>query len=198
MATISSEAFRKSIELYARACKILVGGVNSPVRAFQAVGINPLLIAKAHGPYIIDVDGNTYIDLICSWGANILGHGNKMVVEALADQIDMGLNYGLTSEKEIELAELIAKAFHSIEKVRFVNSGTEATATAIRLARGYTGRKKIVMFEGCYHGHVDYTLTKAGSGLATFSIPKSDGIPEETTAHTITLPYNDAASDPVN
>jgi glutamate-1-semialdehyde 2,1-aminomutase len=194
MAALSGEAFRKSIELYVRACKILVGGVNSPVRAFQAVGINPLLIAKAHGPYIIDVDGNTYIDLICSWGANILGHRNKMVVEALADQIDMGLNYGLTSEKEIELAELIAKAFHSIEKVRFVNSGTEATATAIRLARGYTGRKKIVMFEGCYHGHVDYTLTKAGSGLATFSIPKSAGIPEETTAHTITLPYNDAAA----
>jgi len=192
MAILGREAFRKSIELYTRACKTLVGGVNSPVRAFQTVGARPLIIAGALGPYITDVDGNTYVDLTCSWGANILGHGNKKVVEALVDQIDQGVNYGLTSEKEIELAELIANVFHSIEKVRFVNSGTEATATAIRLARGFTGRKKIVTFEGCYHGHVDYTLTRAGSGLATFSISKSAGIPEEITAHTITLSYSDA------
>lgn len=181
----------KSAELFRKAEKILVGGVNSPARAFRAVEHTPIVISRADGPYIYDVDGNRYIDLLCSWGAQILGHNNKEIVSALHEQITNGLNYGLTSEKEIELAEIITRVFKSIEKIRFLNSGTEATSTAIRLARGYTGRKKIIMFEGCYHGHVDYLLTKAGSGLATYSLPKSHGIPEEITSYTVTLRYND-------
>jgi glutamate-1-semialdehyde 2,1-aminomutase len=184
------EKYKKSIETFERAKKVLIGGVNSPVRSFIAVNSNPIIISKAKGPFLYDIDGNEYIDLICSWGAQILGHANEVVENALKEQIEEGINYGLTSEKEIELAEIICKAIPSIEKVRFVNSGTEATMTAIRLARAYTKKKKIVTFEGCYHGHVDYTLTKAGSGLATYSIAKSDGIPPELIQYTITLKYN--------
>jgi glutamate-1-semialdehyde 2,1-aminomutase len=184
------EKYKKSIETFERAKKVLIGGVNSPVRSFIAVNSNPIIISKAKGPFLYDIDGNEYIDLICSWGAQILGHANEVVENALKEQIEEGINYGLTSEKEIELAEIICKAIPSIEKVRFVNSGTEATMTAIRLARAYTKKKKIVTFEGCYHGHVDYTLTKAGSGLATYSIAKSDGIPTELIQYTITLKYN--------
>jgi glutamate-1-semialdehyde 2,1-aminomutase len=184
------EKYKKSIETFERAKKVLIGGVNSPVRSFIAVNSNPIIISKAKGPFLYDIDGNEYIDLICSWGAQILGHANEVIENALKEQIEEGINYGLTSEKEIELAEIICKAIPSIEKVRFVNSGTEATMTAIRLARAYTKKKKIVTFEGCYHGHVDYTLTKAGSGLATYSIAKSDGIPPELIQYTITLKYN--------
>jgi glutamate-1-semialdehyde 2,1-aminomutase len=184
------EKYKKSIETFERAKKVLIGGVNSPVRSFIAVNSNPIIISKAKGPFLHDIDGNEYIDLICSWGAQILGHANEVIENALKEQIEEGINYGLTSEKEIELAEIICKAIPSIEKVRFVNSGTEATMTAIRLARAYTKKKKIVTFEGCYHGHVDYTLTKAGSGLATYSIAKSDGIPPELIQYTITLKYN--------
>jgi glutamate-1-semialdehyde 2,1-aminomutase len=184
------EKYKKSIETFERAKKVLIGGVNSPVRSFIAVNSNPIIISKAKGPFLYDIDGNEYIDLICSWGAQILGHANEVVENALKEQIEEGINYGLTSEKEIELAEIICKAIPSIEKVRFMNSGTEATMTAIRLSRAYTKKKKIVTFEGCYHGHVDYTLTKAGSGLATYSMAKSDGIPTEFIQHTITLKYN--------
>jgi glutamate-1-semialdehyde 2,1-aminomutase len=182
--------YNKSIETFERAKKVLVGGVNSPVRSFRAVNSNPVIISRAKGPYLYDIDGNEYIDLICSWGAQILGHANEIVENAIKEQLEEGVNYGLTSEKEIELAEIICKAIPSIEKVRFMNSGTEATMTAIRLSRAYTKKKKIVTFEGCYHGHVDYTLTKAGSGLATYSMAKSDGIPTEFIQHTITLKYN--------
>jgi glutamate-1-semialdehyde 2,1-aminomutase len=184
------EKYNKSIETFERAKKVLVGGVNSPVRSFRAVNSNPVIISRAKGPYLYDIDGNEYIDLICSWGAQILGHANEIVENAIKEQLEEGVNYGLTSEKEIELAEIICKAIPSIEKVRFMNSGTEATMTAIRLSRAYTKKKKIVTFEGCYHGHVDYTLTKAGSGLATYSMAKSDGIPTEFIQHTITLKYN--------
>jgi len=184
------EKYKKSIETFERAKKVLVGGVNSPVRSFRAVNSNPVIISRAKGPYLYDIDGNEYIDLICSWGAQILGHTNEIVENAIKEQLEEGVNYGLTSEKEIELAEIICKAIPSIEKVRFMNSGTEATMTAIRLSRAYTKKKKIVTFEGCYHGHVDYTLTKAGSGLATYSMAKSDGIPTEFIQHTITLKYN--------
>ncbi len=184
----------RSSELYARARQVLVGGVNSPVRSFRSVGGEPLFIQRGEGCYIYDADGNGYVDYVCSWGALILGHADADVVRAIQEQATRGTSYGASTELEVELAEKIASAIPSIELLRFVNSGTEATMSAIRLARGYTGKKKLVKFEGCYHGHADYLLTKAGSGLATYSIPSSAGVPESFTQETITLPFNDIAA----
>lgn len=182
---------RRSRLLYKRAEKVLVGGVNSPVRSFNAVGGEPLFISKAKGPMIFDADGNSYIDYVGSWGALILGHAPESVIRAVKEQAELGTSYGAPTELEIELAEMILKAVPSMEMVRFVNSGTEATMSAVRLARGYANRSKIVKFEGCYHGHADYLLVKGGSGLATFSLPTSAGVPDSFVKDTIVLPYND-------
>ena len=184
----------KSIELFEIANKFLVGGVNSPVRAFKSVGLKPLFISKAKGSKIYDVDGNEYIDYVGSWGPMILGHANPAIINALKEQLELGTSYGAPTEKEIELAKLIIKAYPSIEKVRLVNSGTEATMSAIRLARGYTGRKKIIKFEGCYHGHGDSMLVKAGSGVTTLGIPDSPGVPEELASLTLTAKFNNIDS----
>jgi glutamate-1-semialdehyde 2,1-aminomutase len=177
--------------LYARACAIIPGGVNSPVRAFRAVGGNPLFIDRAKGSKIYDVDGNSYIDYVLSWGPLILGHANLKVVNALKRAIEKGTSYGAPTALEIELAELVIKAYPSMEKVRMVNSGTEATMSAIRVARGFTRRDKIIKFEGCYHGHADGLLVKAGSGATTFGVPDSPGVPKSYAKNTITLPFND-------
>ncbi len=168
------------------------GGVNSPVRAFKAVGGSPLFISKAKGARIYDVDGNEYIDYVLSWGPMILGHSHPTVVKALKSAIDNGTSFGAPTPLEVELAQMVIKAYPSIEKVRMVNSGTEATMSAIRAARGFTGRDKIVKFEGCYHGHADGLLVKAGSGAATFGIPDSAGVPKSYAKNTITLPFNNA------
>lgn len=181
----------KSRKLYKQALKLMPGGVSSPVRAFKAVSGNPLFIAKAKGSKIYDVDGNEYIDYVLSWGPLILGHAYPSVVKALKKAIERGTSYGAPTELEIKLATLVKKAFPSIEKIRFVNSGTEATMSAIRVARGFTKRNKVIKFEGCYHGHVDGLLVSAGSGGATFSIPDSLGVPQSYTAETIVLPFND-------
>jgi glutamate-1-semialdehyde 2,1-aminomutase len=167
------------------------GGVNSPVRAFKAVGGTPFFVAKGEGCYLWDVDGNRFIDFVCSWGPLILGHAHPEVVAAVKEAVEKGTTYGAPTELEVALAEKIQQAFPSMEMLRLVNSGTEATMSAIRSARGYTRRKKIVKFEGCYHGHADYLLVKAGSGAATFGIPDSAGVPEGTAQDTIVLPYND-------
>lgn len=167
------------------------GGVNSPVRAFRAVGGTPFFVARGEGCYLWDVDGNRYVDFVCSWGPLILGHAHPEVVTAVKEAVDKGTTYGAPTELEVLLAEKIQQAFPSMEMLRLVNSGTEATMSAIRVARGYTGRKKIVKFEGCYHGHADYLLVKAGSGATTFGIPDSAGVPEGTAQETIVLPYND-------
>jgi len=167
------------------------GGVNSPVRAFRAVGGTPFFVAKGEGCYLWDVDGNKYVDFVCSWGPLILGHAHPEVVAAVKEAVEKGTTYGAPTELEVLLAEKIQQAFPSMEMLRLVNSGTEATMSAIRVARGYTGRKKIVKFEGCYHGHADYLLVKAGSGATTFGIPDSAGVPEGTAQDTIVLPYND-------
>jgi glutamate-1-semialdehyde 2,1-aminomutase len=167
------------------------GGVSSPVRAFRAVGGEPIFLAKGSGSKIWDVDGAEYIDYVCSWGALLLGHGNRRVVEAVAEQVRVGTSFGAPTEPELLLAERIRRLFPSMELVRFVNSGTEATMSAVRLARAFTGRKKIVKFDGCYHGHADTFLSSAGSGLATFGIPSSPGVPPETASSVISLPYND-------
>lgn len=175
---------------YERALKVIPGGVNSPVRACKAVKSEPIFFERGEGAYLIDVDGNRYIDYVCSWGPLILGHAHPEVIAGIYFASKKGTSFGAPTWQEVELAELIKKCFSSIEKVRLVNSGTEATMSAVRLARAYTGRKKIVKFEGCYHGHVDSLLVKAGSGLATFGIPASPGIPEELTSHTLNLPFN--------
>ena len=183
-----------SSDLFARAQKILVGGVNSPVRAFRAVGGEPLIIDRAYGSRLWDADGREYIDYVCSWGALILGHAHPDVVEAVADQARRGTSYGMTSPLEIELGERIARAIPSIERIRFVSSGTEATMSAIRAARAFTKRDLILKFEGGYHGHADSFLSEAGSGLATLGIPSSPGVPQALAALTLNAPYNDAAS----
>jgi glutamate-1-semialdehyde 2,1-aminomutase len=183
-----------SSDLFARAQKILVGGVDSPVRAFRAVGGESLIIERAHGSRIVDADGREYIDYICSWGALILGHADPEVVAAVADQAARGTSYGMTSPLEIELGERIAAAVPSIERIRFVSSGTEAAMSAVRLARGFTKRDLILKFEGGYHGHADSFLSEAGSGLATLGIAASPGVPAGFAALTLNAPYNDAAA----
>ena len=167
------------------------GGVNSPVRAFGNVNSTPIFIKSASGAYLHDVDGNDYVDFIGSWGPMILGHSNPKIIKAIKDQADLGTSYGAPTEAETSIGELIRTVMPSVEKIRMVNSGTEATMSCIRLARGYTGRNKIIKFTGCYHGHVDSLLIKAGSGVSTFGLPDSPGIPEELARHTISVPYND-------
>jgi len=181
----------RSKEYFKRALKSIPGGVNSPVRACKAVKADPIFFERGEGAYLIDVDGNRYIDYVCSWGPLILGHAHPEVIGSIYFASKKGTSFGAPTWQEVELAELIKNSITSIEKIRLVNSGTEATMSAIRLARAYTGRKKIIKFEGCYHGHVDSLLVKAGSGLATFGIPATPGVPEELTSHTLNLPFND-------
>jgi glutamate-1-semialdehyde 2,1-aminomutase len=181
----------QSRRLQKRAEMLIPGGVNSPVRAFRAVGGDPLFVVRGHGSHIWDADGNEYIDYIGSWGPLILGHAAPVVIDALAAAMLNGTSFGASTPSEADLAELVISAFPHMQKVRFVSSGTEATMSAIRLARAYTKRKFIVKFEGCYHGHADALLVKAGSGVATLGIPGSAGVPEEFTQFTLALPYND-------
>jgi glutamate-1-semialdehyde 2,1-aminomutase len=180
--------------LFERAQRVIPGGVNSPVRAFRAVGGTPRFIARAQGAYLWDAEGKRYIDYIGSWGPMILGHGHPAVLDAVQRAAAQGLSFGAPTEREIELAETILVHVPSMEQVRLVSSGTEAGMSALRLARGATGRSKIVKFEGCYHGHADALLVKAGSGLATFGHPTSAGVPPEVAQHTIVLPFNDVAA----
>jgi glutamate-1-semialdehyde 2,1-aminomutase len=177
-------------ELFARAQRVIPGGVNSPVRAFRAVGGTPRFIQRAQGPYMWDAEGRRYIDYIGSWGPMILGHGHPAVLEAVQKAAMDGFSFGAPTEREIELAEAIIALVPSVEQVRLVSSGTEAGMSALRLARGATGRTKIIKFEGCYHGHADALLVKAGSGLATFGFPTSAGVPEDVVKHTLVLEYN--------
>jgi len=188
---MSSQAHTRSQALQARAERFFPGGVNSPVRAFRAVGGAPPFIERAQGAYLYDADGNRYIDYFGSWGPMILGHAFPPVVEAIERAARNSASFGASTAAEADLAERIAACYPAIEKMRFVNSGTEATMSAIRLARAATGRKLIVKFEGCYHGHADGLLVKAGSGVATFGIPGSAGVPEEIAGLTLALPYND-------
>ena len=184
----------KSKALFESAKKIIPGGVNSPVRAGKAVGMDPPFIASAKGALIWDADGNEYIDYVASWGPMILGHAHPEVLEAVIKSAERGTSYGAPTESEVTMARAIVDMVASVETVRMVNSGTEATMSAIRLARGYTGRDKIVKFDGCYHGHADSLLVSAGSGLATLGIPGSPGVPEDVARHTISLPYNNLAA----
>lgn len=180
-----------SNKLFREACKFIPGGVNSPVRSGRAVGFEPVFVKEASGCRITDEDGNVYIDYVGSWGPLILGHSHPEVVAALREIAARGTSYGVPTRVEVEMARKVAEMVPSIEMVRMVNSGTEAAMSAIRLARGYTGRKKIIKFNGCYHGHADSLLVKSGSGLVTLGIPGTPGVPEEITRHTISLPYND-------
>src|SRR5947199_1078478 len=180
----------KSEALFRRAVEKIPGGVNSPVRAFRSVGGQPLFIARGDGPYLFDVDGNRYIDYVGSWGPLLLGHRHPEILTALEKALETGTSFGAPTPQEIELAEAIMDAVPSIEMVRLVNSGTEATMSAIRVARGFTGRDLIVKFEGCYHGHVDSLLVKAGSGMATLGIADTQGVPRAIAETTIALPFN--------
>jgi len=182
---------KRSREIFERAERVLVGGVNSPVRAFRSVGGEPLIIERGSGQHLYDADGNELLDFVCSWGAMILGHANPAISEAIADQARRGTSFGVTTELELELATLITRAIPFIEKIRFVSSGTEATMSAVRLARGVTKRDFIVKFEGCYHGHADSFLSQAGSGLATLGIAECPGVPAALAALTLNVPYND-------
>ncbi|WP_368974258.1 glutamate-1-semialdehyde 2,1-aminomutase [Caldifermentibacillus hisashii] len=184
-------SFEKSIKAFQEAVQLMPGGVNSPVRAFKAVDMNPIFMESGKGSKIYDIDGNEYIDYVLSWGPLILGHANRQVVEALKKVVESGTSFGAPTLIENKLAELVKERVPSIEIIRMVNSGTEATMSALRLARGYTGRSKILKFEGCYHGHGDSLLIKAGSGVATLGLPDSPGVPEGIAKNTITVPYND-------
>ena len=184
----------KSIALFDQAKSLMPGGVNSPVRAFKNINGNPIFFEKAQGAYLFDADGNKYIDYIGSWGPMIMGHSHPDIVNAIKKQAELGTSYGAPTGLESDVAELIIKNVSSIEKIRMVNSGTEATMSSIRLARGFTNRDKIIKFDGCYHGHVDSLLIKAGSGVLTFGLPDSPGIPEDLAKHTITCPYNDISA----
>lgn len=193
---ISSRDLRleRSRELFAQAQALLPGGVNSPVRAFRGVGGDPVFIARASGPYLFDEDGNRYLDYVQSWGPMILGHGYPSVLQAVTEAAANGFSFGAPTVAESELARLVIESVPSIEMVRFVNSGTEATMSALRLARAFTGRNKIIKFSGCYHGHADMLLVQAGSGVATMGLPDSPGVPAATTENTLIAPYNDAAA----
>src|ERR1700739_1631878 len=184
----------RSREIFQRATDVLVGGVNSPVRAFRAVGGAPIVVDRASGAYLWDADGNEYVDYVCSWGALILGHAHPKAVAAVADQARRGTSYGMPTELEVELASRIRKAIPSCEKVRFVSSGTEATMSAVRLARAATGRDLIIKFEGCYHGHSDSFLSEAGSGLGTLGIAACPGVPQALAELTLNAPFNEAGA----
>ncbi|WP_067837462.1 glutamate-1-semialdehyde 2,1-aminomutase [Amphibacillus sediminis] len=188
------KVFNESIQAYQTAKELLPGGVNSPARAFKAVGMNPIFMERGSGSRITDIDGQSYIDYVLSWGPLILGHAHPHVVEKLKMAVEGGTSFGTPTRLENELASLIIERVPSIEMVRMVNSGTEATMSALRLARGYTGRSKIIKFVGCYHGHGDSLLIKAGSGVATLGLPDSPGVPKSVAEQTITVPYNDLAS----
>lgn len=190
-APISMMNTTRSSHLFQQARQIIPGGVNSPVRAFRGVGGDPLFVARGEGAYLYDVDGNRYVDYVLSWGPLILGHAHPAVVEAIQRQAACGTSYGAPTELEIELASLVCELMPAVEMVRFVNSGTEATMSALRLARAYTGRHKIIKFAGCYHGHADLLLVQAGSGVATLGLPDSPGVPPGATQDTLTAPYND-------
>jgi glutamate-1-semialdehyde 2,1-aminomutase len=187
-------SYNQSIEAFKEAVNLMPGGVNSPVRAFKSVKMDPIFMARGKGSKIYDIDGNEYIDYVLSWGPLILGHTNDSVVESIKKVAELGTSFGAPSLIENELAKLVIERVPSIEMIRMVSSGTEATMSALRLARGYTGRNKILKFEGCYHGHGDSLLIKAGSGVATLGLPDSPGVPEGIAQNTITVPYNDLVS----
>ena len=191
--TATSGAAPASEALFERALAVVPGGVNSPVRAFHAVGGTPRFFVSGHGPYVVDADGREYVDLVCSWGPLLHGHAHPAVVDAVQDAVARGTSFGAPSEPEVALAEEIVRRT-SVEQVRLVSSGTEATMSAVRLARGFTGRDLVVKFAGCYHGHVDSLLAAAGSGLVTFAVPGTPGVPAAATAATLVLPYNDEAA----
>ncbi len=180
--------------LFERACAAIPGGVNSPVRAFRAVGGDPVFVSRAHGAYLFGADGRRYVDFVGSWGPMILGHAAPSVVQAITEAVRQGTSYGAPTELEVTFAETLRELFPSMDLVRAVSSGTEATMSALRVARGFTGREAIVKFEGCYHGHADFLLVKAGSGAATFGTPDSAGVPASVAAQTVVLPFNDAVA----
>src|SRR5436190_9538862 len=181
----------QSEKLFAQALNYIPGGVNSPVRAFRAVGGHPFFVDRAKGAHVFDVDGNDYVDYVGTWGPAILGHAHPAIIRAVQQRAEQGTSFGIPNPLEVTMAKLICSLVPSVQKVRMCNSGTEATMSALRLARGFTKRDKIIKFEGCYHGHVDSLLVKAGSGALTFGYPDSAGVPAAFTQHTIVLPFND-------